>query len=151
MVALLWASLVAQWWIIADQCRTHRRHRFGPWVGKMPWRREQPPTPAFSPGEPLDRGAWRAAVHRVAHTQTQPSTRASTSSFKESKSTGRSVVFNSVQPHGLQPARLLCPWNSPGKNTGVGCHSLLQGIFLAQGSNLGLLQCRHILYHLSHH
>ena len=30
----------------------------------------------------------------------------------------------------------LCPWNSPGKNTGVGCHFLLQGIFLSQGSNL---------------
>ena len=35
--------------------------------------------------------------------------------------------------------RLLCPWNSPGKNTGVGCHFLLQGIFLTQGSNLSLL------------
>ena len=31
--------------------------------------------------------------------------------------------------HGLKPARLLCPWDSPGKNTGVGCHALLQGIF----------------------
>ena len=40
----------------------------------------------------------------------------------------RSVMSNSLQPHGLQPARLLCPWDSPGKNTGVGCHSLLQGI-----------------------
>ena len=38
----------------------------------------------------------------------------------------------------------------PGKNTGVGCHSLLQGIFLTQGSNPGLLHCRHILYRLSH-
>ena len=34
------------------------------------------------------------------------------------------------------PARPLCPWDSPGKNTGVGCHSLLQGIFPTQGSNL---------------
>ena len=41
-------------------------------------------------------------------------------------------------PHGLYPARLLCPWDSPGKNTGVGSHSLLQGIFLTQGSNPGL-------------
>ena len=47
-------------------------------------------------------------------------------------------------------ARLLCPWNSPGKNTGLGCHSLLQGIFPTQGLNLGLLHCRQILYHLSH-
>ena len=37
-----------------------------------------------------------------------------------------------------------------GKNTGVGCHFLLQGIFQIQGSNLGLLHCRQILYHLSH-
>ena len=36
------------------------------------------------------------------------------------------------------------------KNTGVGCHSLLQGIFTTQRSNLGLLHCRQILYHLCH-
>jgi len=53
-------------------------------------------------------------------------------------------------PHGLQPARLLCPWDFPGKNIGVGCHSLLQGIFLTQGLNQGLPPCRQILYHLSH-
>ena len=55
-----------------------------------------------------------------------------------------------LRPHGMYPARLLCPWNSPGKNTGVGCHSLLQGISPTQGSNLGLLHCRPIIYHLSH-
>ena len=38
----------------------------------------------------------------------------------------------------------------PGKNTGVGCHALIQGICLAQGSNPGLAHCRWILYHLSH-
>ena len=47
-----------------------------------------------------------------------------------------SVVSESLQPHGLQPARLLCPWNSPGKNSAVGCHFLLQGIFLTQGNQL---------------
>ena len=55
--------------------------------------------------------------------------------------------------HGILQARMLewvCPWNSPGKNTGVGCYSLLQGIFLTQGSNLGLPHCRQIFYHLSH-
>ena len=41
-------------------------------------------------------------------------------------------------PHGLETTRLLCPWNSPGQHTGVSFHSLLQGIFLTQGSNLGL-------------
>ena len=44
----------------------------------------------------------------------------------------------------------LCPWDSPGKNIGVGNHFLLQGIFLTQGSNLGLWHCRQILYRLSH-
>ena len=39
---------------------------------------------------------------------------------------------------------------SPGKNTGVGCHALLQGIFPTQGSNPGLPYCRRILYHLNH-
>ena len=39
----------------------------------------------------------------------------------------------------MEPARLLCPWDSPGKNTGMGCHFLLQGIFPNQGSNPGLL------------
>ena len=39
-----------------------------------------------------------------------------------------SVVSDSLQSHGLQPARLLCSWNSPGKNIGVGCHFLLQRI-----------------------
>ena len=48
------------------------------------------------------------------------------------------------------PARLLCPWDSPGKNIGVSCHFLLQGIFPAQGLNLGLLHYRLISYHLSH-
>ena len=42
-----------------------------------------------------------------------------------------------------KPARLLCPWDSPGKNTGVGCHALLQGIFLTQRSNLSLLCLLH--------
>ena len=45
---------------------------------------------------------------------------------------------------------LLCPWDSPGKNTGVGCHDLLQGIFLPQKLNLSLLYYGEMLYHLSH-
>ena len=48
--------------------------------------------------------------------------------------------------HGLQPARLLCLWDFPGKNTGVGCHFLLQGIFPTQRSNLCLLLGRQIFY-----
>ena len=48
-----------------------------------------------------------------------------------------------MQHHGLYS-----PWNSPGQNTGVGSLSLLQGIFLTQESNQGLLHCRWILYQL---
>ena len=59
-------------------------------------------------------------------------------------------MSNSLRSHQLYPARLLCSWNSPGKNTGVDWHSLLQRIFLTQESNPGLLHCRQILYHLSH-
>ena len=61
-----------------------------------------------------------------------------------------SVVSDTLRPHGLEPSRLLCAWNSPGENTGVGSHFLLQGIFPTQELNLGLLHCRQILYHLSH-
>ena len=48
-------------------------------------------------------------------------------------------------PMECKPARLLCPWDSPGKNTGMGCHSLLQGIFPTQGLNLGLPHCGQII------
>ena len=52
-----------------------------------------------------------------------------------------------LQPYGLQPARLPCLWDSLDKNTKVGCHALLQESFPTQGLNLGLLHCRKILYH----
>ena len=42
----------------------------------------------------------------------------------------RSVVSDSLRPHGLQPTRLLHPWDFPGKSTGVGCHCLLQPFLL---------------------
>ena len=67
----------------------------------------------------------------------------------ESERVSHSVMSNSLQPHGLQPSRLLYPWNSPSKNPGVDCCFLLQGIFPTQGSNVGLLHCRQLLYCLS--
>ena len=54
-----------------------------------------------------------------------------------------SVMSDSLQPHES-------PQNSPGKNIGVGCHTLLQGIIPTQGSNSGLPHCRQILYQLRH-
>ena len=67
---------------------------------------------------------------------------------EEARGTGawvlsHSVVSDSLQPRELWPARLLCLWDSPGKNTGVGCHFLLQGIFPTQGSNPGLFHLLH--------
>ena len=63
----------------------------------------------------------------------------------KSESVNCSVVSYSLGPHGLYS-----PWNSQGQNTEVGSLSVLQGIFLTQGLNLGLLHCRRIPYHLSH-
>ena len=59
-----------------------------------------------------------------------------------------SAVSNSLQFHG--PTMVLCPWDFPGMDTGVGFHSLLQRIFQMEVSNLGLLLCRQIFYHLRH-
>ena len=69
-----------------------------------------------------------------------------------------SVVSDSAWPHGLWPTRLLCPWDSPGKNTGVGCHALLQGIFPNQdqtqvshsaGGFFTIWATREALYHIN--
>ena len=68
---------------------------------------------------------------------------------EKSESVRCSAVSYSLRPHGLWSARLLCPWNSPGKHTGVGSHSFLQRIFPTQGSNLGFSHYRWILYCLS--
>ena len=65
-------------------------------------------------------------------------------------SVSHSVVSDVLWVHGLGLTRLFSPWDSSGKNTGTGCHFLLQEIFPTQGSNLGLLHCRQTLYHLSH-
>ena len=65
-----------------------------------------------------------------------------------------SVMSDSLWSQGLKPARLLCPWNFPGKNTGVWYHFLLQRIFLTQGLNLCVLHLLHgqadslLLHHL---
>ena len=53
------------------QGRRHKRYRFNPWVGKIPWKKAWQPTAIFFPGEPMDRGDWRATVQRAAKTQTR--------------------------------------------------------------------------------
>ena len=91
---------------------------------------------------PVDRGDWRTMVHRVTQSRTR------LKQFRMHACEITSVVSDSVQPCGLRPARHLSSWDSLGKNTGVGCHALLQQIFPTQGLNSGL-HCRQILYHLS--
>ena len=112
----------------------------------------------------MDSGAGRATIHGLTKSQTwlkqlQSHTQRTDQSHKLHRSIYDSFPFcaylrllcltslcvsclvmsNSLLSHGLQPARLLCPWDFPGKKTGVGCHFLLQGFFLTQGLNLGLL------------
>ena len=53
------------------------------------------------------------------------------------------IVYNSLRLQGLEPIRLLCTWNFSGKNTGAGCHFLLQKLFQTQGLNLHLLHLLH--------
>ena len=127
------------------------RHGFDPWVGKILWSRKRQLISVFLPGKfhgqrslaGKARGvtkSWTWLRHWI-HTYKQS---------PQSENVSCSVLSNSLGSHGLQPTRRLCPWNSPGKNTGVGNHSLLQGIFPTQGSNPGLLLCRQILQRLSH-
>ena len=58
----------------------------------------------------------------------------------------RSIMSDSVRPMDYSPPGSSVHGDSPGKNTGVGCCTLLQGIFPTQGSNPGLPHCRQILY-----
>ena len=62
----------------------------------------------------------------------------------------KSLQLCPVQPHELLPSWLLCPWNFPGKNTRVVFHALLQGTFLTQVLNLGLLTAGRLFYCLNH-
>ena len=93
---------------------------------------------------PMDGGAWRATViglHRVGRDGSdlaQHCDRA-TVGVKRGKASG----LPDSATRGLQPARLLRPWDSPGKNTEVGSHALLQGIFPTQGLNLRLSHLLH--------
>ena len=64
------ASPMAQWYRIRPQCRSHRRHRFDLWVGKIPWGRKWQITPVSRLGNPLDREAWWATAPGVSELDT---------------------------------------------------------------------------------
>ena len=107
-------------------------HKDGTHVSCVSWtRRQVHPFITEPPREPL---------YRQTHTHTHTYIRVCVLS--------RPAVSSSVT-RGLLPIRLLHPWNSPGENTAVGCHFLLQRIFPTQGSNPDLLHCRWVLYHLN--
>ena len=98
-----------------------------------------------------DREAWCAAVHGVGKSRIWLSDWTTiTGKATWSSVYSCSVTYDSMCPPGLQPTRLLCPWDAPGNNTGVDCHALLRGIFPTQGSNPHLcVSCigRWILYY----
>ena len=96
----------------------------------------------------MDKRAWQATVHRVTESDMTEAPQYTHIYIYIHIHTymcvlSHSLVSNSLQCCGLQPARLLFSWDSPGKNTGVGCHFFLQGIFLTQGLNLHLLFLSH--------
>ena len=139
-----------------------------------PWRRKWQPTPVFLPGESQGQrslvgcrlwGRTELDMTETAQQQQQltPEIRKASRGDKEAPNDILLLTLRFslahfycclvikprpvlLQPHELQPTRLLCPWDFPGKNSGVGCHFLLQGIFLTQDSNTCLLYCRWILY-----
>ena len=103
------------------------------WLQRAEYMQDQPswfpdmPLPVLSPHK-----AWQHFLLFIWDVTLNHSNK---SSICLGKQCHRSVVSDSMQPHGSS-ARFLCPWDSPGKNIGVGCHSLLQGIFPTPGIEL---------------
>ena len=112
-------------------------------------------SPGEGQGYPLQYSGLENSMDCIGHGVAKSPTRLSDFHFpliqeKESETVSRSVVSDSCNRMGCSPPGSSVHRDSPGKNTGVGCHSLLQGSFPTQGLNLGLLHCRQILYHLRH-
>ena len=105
--------------------------------------RENPVPPPTSAGQ----GQLQPGQSFLQVTTELGNRRTSSPSDQQSKEEKKTVAQSCLT---LRAARLLRPWDSPGKNTGVGCHAFLQGILSTQGSNPGLWHCRWILYCLSH-
>ena len=124
-----------------------------PESGRSPGKGNGNPLQYSCLGNPMNRGAWWAMVHGVTesdtievpeHTHHLVSIISLHVSFSLRMFSVASVMSDSATSW-KQPTRLLCPWDPPGKNTGVDCSSLFQGIFLPWGSNtclLRLLHCR---------
>ena len=116
---------------------------------KIPHAAEQP-SPCTATSEPRCSRACTTTMHTQhsqAHVRLTKLPRVAIKPRPVCALVAKSPVRLLCDPSGLQPARLLCPWDSPGKNTGVGCYLLLQGTSLIQGSDSRLLLGRQILYH----
>ena len=108
------------WWLSGKESTCQfRRCEFGSWVRKIPWRRAQQPTLVSLPGESHGQKSLVGYSPSGCKRKWQNLATATTTAVA-------SVVSDSVRPHRWQPTRLPRPWDSPGKNTGVGCHFLLQ-------------------------
>ena len=146
-------SLGLPWWLswlrIRLQCQ---RPGFDPWVGKIPWRKEQLPTPVFWPGKfhglyspwGLRESARLSDFYSFSFPQLSTDYRQlllcqelRVVAGGQDSHESCSVISDSFRPHGLYS-----PLNSLGQNTGVGRLSLLQGVFPTQGMNPGLLHWR---------
>ena len=104
------------------------------------WRKARQPTPECLPGESCGQRSLLGCCPWARTESDKTAGPSHTHTVKvESESASCSVVSSSSKPHGKQPARPLCPWDSPGENTRVGCRALLQGIFPTQGWNLSFL------------
>ena len=120
---------------------------------RKPWTRSRGKAPC--PGKPLPRKESCGRSMQGHSTVSLPNCIAPSVTSSSASPPHLLVVqslgcFRLLQPHRLESTKLLCSWDFPGKTTGMGCHFLLQEIFQTQGSNMGLLHCRQILYHLNY-
>ena len=135
-----------QWLSSKESACQCRRHRFDPWVRKIPWRRKWQPTLGFLPWKYhgqrslADCTPWgcKRVRYNLAAKQHHLGTKSPHAiqchhkrgsllclrNASEIESVSHSVLSYSVRPHRWQPTRLRRPWDSPGKNIGVGCHFL---------------------------
>ena len=132
------------------QCR---KLEFDPRVGKIPWRRKWQPIPVFLPGKSHRQKnlavSWgRKRVRHNLATKQQQHTHVNTTCI--TLCLVAQVCPTLCDTMDCSPPGSSVHGDSPGRNTGVGCHVLLQGIFPTQGSNSDLPHCRRILFQLSH-
>ena len=122
---------------VSDGCHDGWKEFQGHLQASQSWRTSRSDRNALCLCPEWERGsAWTLSALRVGHTTDE----LSFAFYSIVVSCHRlSHVRLLLQPYGLQPARLLCLWNFPGKNTGGGCHFLLHGVFPTQGLNPCLL------------